>query len=68
MTRQRHIHGSLLTCDTVYYNYATTNFAIYSNETSQDKLSKSQNMQSLITTQVHDKLHEDVFISMCSFH
>ena len=50
------------------YNHATTNLAIYSNEISQDKLSEALHRQSIILTQVHDKLHDNLFISTCSLH
>ena len=45
------------------YNHATTNLAIYSNETVRGK-----NRQSIIVIQVRDKLHENLFNSTCSFH
>ena len=45
-----------------YHNHATTNFAVYSNETSQDKVSESLNRLPYIFTQVHDKLHENLFM------
>ena len=41
---------------------------IYPNETSQDKLLEAYNRQSIIAIQVHDKLHEYMFVSTCSFH
>ena len=41
----------------LYYNHATSNLAIYSNETSQDKLSEASNRLSIIVIQVHDNLH-----------
>ena len=49
------------------YNQATSNLALYSHETSQDKLSEAPNRQSIIAIQVQDKLHEKLFISTCSF-
>ena len=48
-------------------NDATSNLAIYSHETSQDKLSEAWNRQSIIVIKVHDKLHEKLFISTYSF-
>ena len=57
--------GSGFTC-TVYYNHATSNLAMYSHETSQNKLSEAWNRQSIIVIQVHDKLYEKLFISTCS--
>ena len=51
----------------VCYNQATSNRAIYSQETSQDKLSEASNRQSIIVIQVHDKLHEKLFISTFSY-
>ena len=47
------------------YNHATSNLAIYSHETSQDKLSEAYYRQSIIVIQVHDKLHEKKFIFTC---
>ena len=44
------------------YNHATSNLAIYSHETSHDKLPEALNRQSIIVFQVHDKLHEKWFI------
>ena len=49
------------------YNHATSNLAINSHETSQDKLPKARNRQSIIVIQVHDKLHEKLLVSTCSF-
>ena len=51
------------------YNHATSNLAINFHETSQDKLSEALNRRrrSIIVIQVHDKLHEKLFISTCSF-
>ena len=46
----------------IIYNQATTNLAISSNETSQDKTSKALNRQSSIAIQVQDKIHKT-----CSF-
>ena len=37
-----------------------TNIAIYSNETSNDKMLKHKNSQSIIVIQVHDKLNVGV--------
>ena len=48
------------------YNQATSSLAINSHETSEDKLSEALNRQSIIVIQVHDKLHENLFISTCS--
>ena len=48
-------------------NQATNNLAIYFHQTSQDKLSEASNRQSFIVIQLHDKLHEKLFISTCSF-
>ena len=42
--------------------------AIYSNETSKDKLSEAYNRQSIIVNQIHDKLHENLYMSTCSFN
>ena len=50
-----------------FYNHAASNLAMYSHETSQDKLQEAQNRQSIILTLVHDKLHEKLFISTCPF-
>ena len=50
-----------------YYNHAISNSAIYSHEKSQDKLPEASYRQSIIVTKVHDKLHEKLFISLCSF-
>ena len=49
------------------YNHTTSNLAIFSQETSQDKLPEAYNRQSIIVIQVHDKLHEKLFISTYSF-
>ena len=49
------------------YNHTTSNLAIYAHETARDKLSEAWNRKSIIVIQVHDKLHEKVFISTCSF-
>ena len=48
------------------FNHAMSNLAIYSPDTSQDKLPEALNRQSIIATQVHDQLHEKLFISTCS--
>ena len=44
----------------------TTNLAIYFSETSQDKLSKAKNRQSIIVIKVHEKLHENLFYMLIS--
>ena len=49
------------------YNHATSNLAIYFHKTSQDKPPEAYKRQSIIVIQVHDKLHEKLFISTCSF-
>ena len=46
----------------MYYNHTTSNLAIYSHETSQDKLSEAYTRQSIIVIQVHDKLHEKSYL------
>ena len=48
---------------TFIYNNATSNLAIYSHETSQNKLSEALNRQSIIVIQMHDKLHEKLLFS-----
>ena len=47
--------------------HTTSNLAIYSHETSQDKLPEAYDRQSINVIQMHDKLHEKLFISICSF-
>ena len=49
-------------CFAKSYNHATSCLAIYSHEASRDKLSEAENRQSIIVIQVHDKLHEKLFI------
>ena len=41
---------------------------IYSNDTSQERLSKAWHRQFSSVIQVHDKLHENLIISACSFY
>ena len=45
-------------------NHATTNLAIYSNETPHDKLSNAFNRKSIIIIKVQGKLHENLLISL----
>ena len=49
------------------YNHTATNLAIYSNETSQDKLSEAYNRLPILVIEVPDKLHEKLFIFLCWF-
>ena len=49
----------------VLYNHATTNLALHNAKTSQDKLSITMHLQSIIVTQMYNKLHENVFTSPC---
>ena len=46
-------------------NNTTTNLALHDAETSQDKLSITVSLQSIIITQVYTKLHVNVFTSPC---
>ena len=45
------------------YNHSTTNLALHDAESSQDKLSITLHLQSIIVTQMYTKLHENVFTS-----
>ena len=59
--------GHISYTEQLIYNHTTSNLAIYTHETSQHKLPVALNRQSIIVIQVHDKLHENLFISTFSF-